>query len=266
MTRKEWLVHATQRLEATSFSARLDSELLLSFCLNTNRTHLLASVEQPLTVEQETTLRTLLTRRIKHEPIAYITGHKEFYGRDFLITPDVLIPRPETELLVERALEQISPEDTVVDIGAGAGVIAVTLKCERPASTVIATEISESALDVAKKNSEYHGCAITFVETDIMDGIETPDIVVANLPYVTETQETSPATRFEPPVALFSGKDGLNHYRQLFEQLKGLSERPRVLLCEADPRQRRPLEQAAHDAGYRLKYHHKLIYEFILAR
>lgn len=263
MTRKEWLLAATEQLAATS-SPRLDSELLLSFCLGIDRTHLLASVNELLTDAEKSTLDTLLDRRLHHEPIAYITGYKEFYGRKFFVTPDVLIPRPETEGIVERALPHVTANTTVVDVGTGSGVLAVTLKCERPRTTVIATEISQTALSVAQKNSAYHDCDISFIQTNIMDGINNADMVLANLPYVTDTQSISPAATYEPRQALFSGDDGLTHYRQLFYQLSKQKRKPQHLICEADPQQRGSLEQIAKRAGYELVYYQRLVYEFTL--
>jgi release factor glutamine methyltransferase len=172
----------------------------------------------------------LIERRARHEPIAYIVGEREFYGRSFLVSRDVLIPRPETELVVEDALAALAAADashraarspTIVDVGTGSGCLAVTLALERPDARVIATDISEPALAIARRNANRLGAGdrVTFVHGSFLARAGGPfDLIVANPPYVSERDRGSlpvEVERFEPAEALFAGDDGLDAIRAL---------------------------------------------------
>ncbi len=211
-------------------SPRLDAELLLSHALACDRVKLYMDMPRPLDATELTAVRALVVRRRKREPVAYILGRREFYMRSFELTRDVLVPRPETEILVDRALEVLPADaERALDLCTGSGVIAVTLACERPSLRVDATDLSEPALQVARGNAERLGAAdrIAFLHGDLFAALPLPlplpdharyDLVVANPPYVaaSELAELAPEVRqHEPPLALVSGEDGLDALRRL---------------------------------------------------
>jgi len=208
-------------------NGRRDSELLLLYVLGIDRTFLLAHPEFPLTEEQLARYRKLIARRKASEPIQYITGEREFYGLRFNVTPDVLIPRPETEHLVEAALERI-PVDVptrIADVGTGSGAIAVALAVARPLAQIRALDISPAALKVAESNASAHTVAdrIAFCKSDLLDEIKSGelDMVVSNPPYVSNRERTTldaEVRNYEPPTALFSGPTGLEIYERLIPQ------------------------------------------------
>lgn len=174
----------------------------------------------------DTALAALVARRAAREPVAYLTGTREFYGRPFAVTPDVLIPRPETELLVQEALA-VLPRDRsarVLDVGTGSGCIAITIALERPDVDVVATDRSPAALEVARRNAHALGARVTFVEADLCGDARGVDVVVSNPPYVAARErETLDADvrDYEPPLALFGGEDGLDVLRRLIPAAAG---------------------------------------------
>jgi len=221
LTIAEVVARTTQYLASKgSESPRLDAELLVGHALGLTRLQLYLDRDRPLTDEELARARELVRRRAAHEPVAYIVGKKEFYGRDFLVTPAVLIPRPETELLVEHVAEQLLarfPEEPVrvLDFGVGSGAIAVTLALLRENLTVVATEISEQAVEVARTNAQRHGVAdrVEIRHQADFGGIEGDfHAVVSNPPYIGENEaETLPpdVVQYEPHTALFAGPDGM---------------------------------------------------------
>jgi release factor glutamine methyltransferase len=238
----------TYLAEHGSASPRLDAELLCAHALGLRRIDLYLQFDRPLRDDELSAIRALIRRRGQREPVAYITGHREFYGRAFSVTRDVLIPRPDTETLVELALREIRGHATpaaelrVADIGTGSGAIAVTLTAEIPELRVIATDTSAEALAVAAANAQRHHVAdrVDFVHTSWADGIvEAVDLVVTNPPYVTsaEVADAEPDVRdYEPHVALLGGDDGLDGYRQLLASLQARVRAGARLLFEVDPR------------------------------
>ncbi len=244
---------AARRLHPTS--PRLEAELLLAHLLQRARPYLLAHPEASLTPEQAATYAAHIARRAGGEPLPYITGRVEFYGLDFTVTPAVLIPRPETELLVEEALVwlQDHPQATAADIGAGSGCIAVTLAVQTPALRLIATDCSLAALSVARANAERHGVAvrITFLEGDLLAPLLAPvELLVSNPPYVAEDEwDALPSSvRREPRAALLAGPEGLDALRRLLGQAPEFLRSGGLLLIEIGERQgtaARALAQAA---------------------
>lgn len=218
-----------------------DFFLLISHATNKEKVFLLVHPEYVLTKEQEEKATHSFKRRLKHEPVAYITGHKEFYGREFLVNHATLIPRPETELMIETILQEMTKLSTptpidIIDLGTGSGNIIVTLACELPALFptlnfhFTAADISSHALLQAQKNAkQYHATPlITFLKSDLLKNIPTPQeeknhcIIAANLPYLSTEiyQNSAPDVRdHEPQIALESGSLGLDHYMRLLEQL-----------------------------------------------
>lgn len=227
---------------------QLDADVLLRFAAGVERAALFGHPERALTREQERRYRELLARRAQAEPVAYVTGHKEFMGIDFLVDRHVLIPRPETELLVERALGFLAAEgsgNTAVDVGTGSGAIALSLAYYRPRLRVVATDCSADSLALAAVNARRLGLAgrVQFLQGDLLEPVDEPlDLIAANLPYI-PTQEL-PAlppsvARYEPLAALDGGDGGLEPHRRLFAQLNSRAHLLRtgaVLLFECDCR------------------------------
>jgi len=228
----EALTEAVTRLRNEGVeSPRFDAEILLADVLGTNRAAILARPDQRLTLKELTRYRDLVARRADREPLAYIVGHREFFGIDLIVNPGVLIPRPETELLVEhtvrigRQLEQrlATPSATlrIADVGAGSGAIAVALAAHLPQATVYALDDSPEALAVVAENARRHGMAerVHCLQGDLLSPLPCAvDLITANLPYVTtsEWQELAPEIRdHEPRAALDGGPDGLALIRRL---------------------------------------------------
>lgn len=206
-------------------TARRDAELLLLRVLGRDRAWLLTHGDEIVSEEQRVQFDAWVARRNHHEPVQYIMGEQEFYGRSMRVTPDVLIPRPETEHLVEATLARV-PRDRAVslaDVGTGSGAIAVALACALPRARITAVDISPKALNVAGENARRHGVLgrVRFLESDLLRATrgEQFHAVVANPPYVAETEDLEPQVRdYEPPAALFAGPTGLEVYRRLIPE------------------------------------------------
>ncbi len=223
MTLKESLSRAREVLAASDIDyASLESELLLRQALKLSRVQLYQDLEQGLAPGQEETFWRLVGRRLKGEPTAYITEYREFYGLDFLVGPSVLIPRPESELLVERTLNQAQKykAPVIADIATGCGAIAISLALALPQARLYASDISAPALEVALANCRRHGVAsrVCLLRGDMLEPLPEPvDFIVANLPYVKQSELK--AGSFEPFLALDGGPDGLEKIRQLCHQV-----------------------------------------------
>ncbi|HPT68823.1 MAG TPA: peptide chain release factor N(5)-glutamine methyltransferase [Syntrophomonas sp.] len=231
--------------------SRLEAEILLAHVLKKDRVYLYANYEAPVNMDERAIYKEYIKRRTKSEPIAYITGHKEFMSLDFEVSPQVLIPRPDTELLVETAIKATRDLNSVriVDVGTGSGAIAVSLAYYIDQAEIYATDISLSALEIARRNAGCHNVDIDFRESDLLEtflvsqaeGIPCSfDMIIANLPYVAETERETldpQVLDFEPHLALFAGEDGLDLYRQLIPQARMLLQEGGALLFEIDPRQ-----------------------------
>jgi release factor glutamine methyltransferase len=230
--------------EHGSDSARLDSELLVAHALGIERLGVYLQYDRPLADHELDTIRTLLRRRGRGEPIAHLTGRREFYGRSFRVTPAVLIPRPETETLVERALKvarELGGALRIADLGTGSGCLACTLAAELPGATVIASDLSAAALAVAAENAEALGVAgrLLFVEGGWAEGLVAGlDLLVSNPPYVTsaEMDELPRDVTFEPRLALDGGADGLDAYRDLLPAVAERAAGVRWMGLEVDSR------------------------------
>jgi release factor glutamine methyltransferase len=231
MTLRQRLLAARARLIAAGVDnneAVLDTNLLARHVLGYTRSEMLLRQDDPIPDGFEDAFNALIERRARREPAAYIRGLQEFWSRDFEVTPDVLIPRPESELIVEELL-MLLPVDApalprrVADIGTGSGCIAVTVAAERPNVHVVATDISRPALAVARKNAARAGVSprIEFLECAYLSGTTgTFDFILSNPPYVTEAEyeELQPEVReYEPDIALQAGEDGLRDIRQIVD-------------------------------------------------
>ncbi len=237
MTLKQALNRAREILAASDVEeASLESELLLRHTLKISRVQLYQDLAHELNAEQEETFRKLVERRLTGEPTVYITGHREFYGLDFYVDPNVLIPRPESELLVEKALALARSRSisAIAEIGTGSGAVAISLALNLPQTKIYATDISAPALKIARFNCQKHGALdrIHFLQGDMLDPLPEPvDIIIGNLPYVKE-QELPPLTSFEPRLALNGGADGLERIRRLCRQAIGKLRPDGCLLIE----------------------------------
>jgi release factor glutamine methyltransferase len=235
---KDALTSAVDRLTASRVgSPRMNAELLLMFTLSSDRAYLFAHPERILTVEEQSRYEETLTQRARGVPAQYITGHQEFWGMDFIVTPAVLIPRPETEHVIETVLHlnkgshngsrTFSPDfpTRIVDIGTGSGCIAIALAKEFPQAEIHATDISPAALEVARANAARHQLEdrIHFHPADLLQGLDlsTFDFVVSNSPYVGESEEDQvqlEVRKFEPRNAVFAGPTGLEVIERLIPQ------------------------------------------------
>ncbi len=224
-TLRSALLAASDKLAAISDSPRLDAELLLCHVLQVNRSHLLAWPEKQLDPIQEKTFVELTTRRQRGEPVAYLIGEQEFWSLTLKVTPATLIPRPETETLVEQALQHL-PADTrvkVADLGTGSGAIALAIASERPLAEVYAVDMSHEALAVAQANARQHDLTnVHFAQSHWLDGIgETDfDMICSNPPYVApgDPHLTLDSLPFEPQSALVATEEGLADLRYIIEQ------------------------------------------------
>jgi len=215
--------------------ASLEGEILLRYLLAIDRAGLFSDLDRELSPRQKKEFAGLLERRLSGEPAAYITGHREFYGLDFEVDQHVLIPRPETELLVELALKTARSHNMtkIADIGTGCGAIAISLAVHLPGAVLYATDISPEALEVARDNLKKHGVAdrVILLRGDLLEPLEKPvDMIVANLPYVKEAD--LPPNGREPRPALDGGKDGLDVIKNMCRQAGGKLNTGGYLLLE----------------------------------
>ena len=219
MQLQQWLNQASNRLKAAGASAfKLESQVLAAHALLVDRTFVLTHPDHEV---NDLALEVLLQRRENGEPLAYILGYREFFSRRFRVDPNVLIPRHETEILVETALDFKPEICSVLDIGTGSGCIAITLKLERPNWEVWATDISSSALQVARENAETLGADICFRHSDLLSQLdgEMFDLIVCNPPYIGRDEPLAREVKdFEPDSALFANDSGLSLYHMLAEQ------------------------------------------------
>ncbi len=246
MTLKQALGRAREILVANNIQdAPLESELLLRHALKISRVQLYLDLNHELSPKEEKTFWHLIERRLSHEPTAYILGHREFYGLDFYVDPSVLIPRPESELLVEKTLKlaQNHIVSTIAEVGTGCGAIAISLALNLPQAKIYATDISTPALKVALFNCQKHEVVdrICLLAGDMLDPLPEPvDLIVANLPYVKES-ELPPvySVNPEPLLALNGGSDGLEKIRQLCHQVNDKLRPEGCLLLEIGQGQER---------------------------
>ena len=241
----EALKEAGERLRAASVpNDLLDAQMLLAEALGKDRTYLIINFNQQLSEGVLSAFRTMVDRRAAGEPLQYITGRQEFFGLDFEVTPDVLIPRPETELIVEEAIRIVQQDGVarpvIVDVGAGSGAIAVALARELGDARVIASDVSEAALRVARRNAARHGLEdrVDFIASDLLDafaGEEFADFILSNPPYVSEKEMPSlqrEVRDWEPRMALTDSKDGLSLYRRLLKDAPSRLRPGGHLICE----------------------------------
>ena len=233
------LAQARAQLEAAGLSpadAALDAEVLARHVMQWDRAQLIVHARETEPPAFADRLAALIKRRVEREPVAQIVGHREFWGLEFEVTPDVLVPRPETEIIVEEAIEfaRTGHCRTVVDVGTGSGCLAVAIAHEIPAAQLVAIDVSTAALAVAQRNAAHHGVAdrIRFLHGDVLDSLACPpepspgwdarvDLIVSNPPYVRDGDApglSAEVRDHEPHAALFGGKDGFDIIRRLLNQ------------------------------------------------
>jgi release factor glutamine methyltransferase len=239
------LVAATERLSATgSLSPRLDAEVLLRHRLGWDRTRLFIALPDPLPADAARDYDALIARRAAGEPVAYIVGEREFMGLPFAVGPGVLVPRPETECLVEWIAARVRAEPRwaggarIVDVGTGSGAIALSLATLLPDARIVGVERSSRALAYARTNRATLRLAgrVGLVQGDLLGPIGAVDVVAANLPYL-RTAQAHAGIAQEPTEALYAGEDGLDLYRDLLPQAARLLRAPGLLVAEIDPEQ-----------------------------
>ena len=236
------LEDAIKQLQVVSGSSRLDSELLLCHVLKKDRSYLRAWPEYELTPQQVESFQELLKQRLQGEPVAHILGERGFWSLDLKVTADTLIPRPDTERLVELALD-IIPENAkwnILDLGTGTGAIALSLAKEKPGCHIFATDKSKAALDIAKENAQRNQIAnITFIQSDWFENLDNEaigkfEMIVSNPPYIKENDPHLKLgdVRFDPPSALTSGADGLDDIRVISQKSTAYLKEHSVILIE----------------------------------
>ncbi len=251
------VVQQTHRtLEACHLpDARLEAEVMLLNVMRMQRHDLFSQQETEVAPQQEQALAQIMERRLKREPLAYILQYKEFYGINLLVNPDVLIPRPETECMVEHALFMAlmgmeTPNLVIADIGTGSGAIAVNLALHLPAAHIYALDNADAVLDVAAYNLRAHNVAdrVTLGKGDLLEPLPEPvDLILANLPYVPTARipTLQPEIQWEPPAALDGGIDGLDLIRRLLTQAPDKLKEHGIILLELDPEQVPAVEELA---------------------
>ena len=255
-TLREFLRDSRRRLaEAGTLEPRLESEVVLTDVLGIPRHRLYAYQDDTIPDEAAETLEKAVQRRLRREPLAYILGHREFYGVDLTVGPGVMVPRPETEMLIERAMlvcmERMErPGLVVADVGTGSGGIAVNLAMHLPGVRLYATDISAEALEVAKVNVDKFGLGqrITLLKGDLLEPLPgRVDVIVANLPYIPSARlkGLQPELAWEPRTALDGGADGMVMLRRLMGQAAGKLALDGVMLLEIDPGLAEPLRRMA---------------------
>ncbi len=226
MTFQQAVEFATAKLSAISESAKLDAQLLICHACNIEQTQLIAHPEQELNEQQIEEFKLFLNRRVKGEPLAYITGTKEFWSLDFKVNEHVLIPRPETELLVEQTLLAIQdkPSARILDLGTGSGTIAISVAKHHPDCHIVATDVSRSALVIAKQNAQIHETMINFICSNWFENIEENefDVIVSNPPYIAKNDSNLDkfVSFYEPDEALISKHDGLSDLNLIITQAR----------------------------------------------
>jgi len=251
MTIDSWLKDVSNELaDAMIPSARLDAEIILAHTLNKPRTWLHAHGDEEIDPRRKDIADARAELRLERVPVAYIIGHKEFFGRRFMVSPDVLIPRPESEQLISaiKQIYQDLPNKNVrlVDVGTGSGCLGISAKLECPQLEVWLSDVSKNALLVAEKNATQLNADVHVIESDLLAEVSIPvNILIANLPYVDRSWQVSVDTKHEPQLALYADSNGLALIEQLLSQIPTKLESDGYVVLEADRRQHDEIVQKA---------------------
>lgn len=255
MSIDQWLKNATVKLSKAGIgSARLDALILLEDSFEKDRSYILAHQESMISKSRLKKLNSRLKRRMSHEPMAYIRGYSEFYGRKFKVNKHVLEPRPESEPIISLLKNlKLLASASIADIGTGSGCLGISAAFELHLTKIDLYDIDASALAVAKHNTVMHELRLKTFKRDLLRSPpRSYDVILANLPYVPDHYKINRSAVMEPSIAIFGGKDGLDLYRRLFGQLAKFSWKPKYVLTESLPPQHRDLQDIAGLAGFEL--------------
>lgn len=269
MTIHELIHNATDRLQTAGITTPgLDAQVLLEYASGRSRTWLRARAHDPVDTclhgDSLPAYEKLIENRARSVPVAYLTGSKEFYGCNFYVDATVMIPRPESEALVDYALDNTPRNGHVLDAGTGCGALAVALKANRSDLNVTASDVSADAVAVASQNAEYNGVELQLHTSDLLTYITaTFHTIVANLPYLRPGVELTPDADHEPGLALGGGgEDGLGLYRRFLHQAPDRLTAPGLVVLESDPWQHPSLIQCASDYGFRVRTQERFMLVF----
>lgn len=268
-TINDWLLSETNRLQKSGIeTARLDCLVLLADELKHDKAYILAHPEETLSHTQLERLHKKVMQRNKGLPLAYVRGHAEFYGRDFFVNTRVLVPRPESETIITLLKKLPLPKRcSLLDVGSGSGCLGITAALEIPHSSLSLCDIDLSTLTVANHNARSHKVVAKYYPSNLLATVPGAyDVLIANLPYVPVAMPINFAASFEPKHALFAGEDGLDLYRELFEQLEAKDWQPKFLICESLPSQHQDLSSIAKARGYQLDQTDDFVQVFIPAQ
>lgn len=259
MTNNQWLKQATRSLKAANIgSASLDALILLEDETQRDRAWILAHPEYVVLTRSLKKLNKKLARRANHEPLAYIRGFSEFYGRKFKVNKRVLEPRPESEAMIDLLCKlaksgELKAKSWIADIGTGSGALGVTAALELHNRNVDLYDIDASCLAVARHNCRLHELHLHCYKRDLLNRpVRQYDLLLANLPYVPNRWKINQAASMEPRIAIFGGPDGLDLYRRMFEQTKKLPWQPKYIFTESLPPQHQKLIKIAQQNDYKL--------------
>jgi len=254
---KDWLTDTSCQFSKVKISTpQLDAEIILANVLKINRTYLHAHSDKIIEVADLKKADKMAKMRLSRMPIAYIIGQKEFYGRDFFVDTNTLIPRPESEAIIDTLkliIKGLNQTLNLIDVGTGSGCLGITAKLEFFNLSVTLADISSDALKIATLNANKLLADVTTLQSDLLsDYTLKPDIIIANLPYVDKTWKTSPETKYEPDLALFAENNGKIIIEKLISQSKNLIASGGYIIIEADPAQHKNLIKFAENKSFEL--------------
>lgn len=263
MTIERWLNNAQKNLNAVGITtSRLDSLILLSQVTQLDHAYIIANPENVISPEQTNRLNGLLSQRMSRQPIAYILGKKEFYGREFIVNKDVLIPRPESESFIELLIKHKITHQNIIDVGCGSGILGISTKLELPTNQVTLSDLSSKALKVAKQNAKNLSANCKFVQNNLLSFDNNYSVFLANLPYVPNNLQLEPELNFEPTLALFAADNGMALYKKLWKQITN-NKTNIFVLTESLLKQHKQMVFLAKKAGFELKETAGLVQLFI---
>lgn len=268
MTYQAFLREATNRFtKAGVETPRLDALILLEDCTGRDRAAILAHLDDKIEPSHLVSLNKKVAQRETHIPLAYIRGYTHFYGRSFLVSPVVLVPRPESEIIIDM-LKQLSPAPhaTIADIGTGSGCLGITAALEVTSAFIDLYDIDRAALQVARQNAKNLQVRADLHRSDLLANLrrQSYDIILANLPYVPADYSINRAASHEPHHALFAGDDGLDLYRTLWKQIAQLPKKPSHVITESLTTQHQALHAIARQSGYALYQADNLVQLFTI--
>jgi release factor glutamine methyltransferase len=262
MTINDWLQTSQNKLKNAGVdSYPLDCLILLEHVTKLTKAHIIAHIDNTLTLKQQSNLDNLLNRRANREPIAYITGMKEFFKRNFKVDKSVLIPRPESEGFIELLIKHKITHQNIADVGCGSGILGITTKLELPTNNLVLSDISQNAIKIAKFNTEKLNAKCKIIKSDLLTDIPNASVILANLPYVPINATLQPELKYEPKLALFADDDGMAIYKQFWQQIK-YSVGIKFVLTESLLSQHPKMAFFADIAGYTLTDNNGLVQMF----